>query len=117
MDCIRTQRLRVCVPASRPHRRRRKNRCLRNCRSGGGGFTRAVAQKRPQVTVITASDIRKYGYRTLVSLAAAGVYVTYDRIYHYVASRFSIRRLQHALLVMLNGTAHRQYLQFEWLLR
>ncbi len=48
-----------------------------------------VTEAPSSVTVITANEIKKYGYRTFVDILRSikGFYVSYDRNYHYIGVR------------------------------
>lgn len=56
-------------------------------------FAQNVSEAPSSVTVVTADDIRMYGFRTLADIMRSmrGVYVAYDRNYSYIGTRGSGR--------------------------
>jgi iron complex outermembrane receptor protein len=74
---------------------------------GASRFLQKVTEAPASVTVITADDIRKFGYRTLADVlrGARGFYISYDRFYNYVGVRGFQRAgdFNSRILVLLNG--------------
>jgi outer membrane receptor for ferrienterochelin and colicins len=56
---------------------------------GASGFKQKVTEAPASVTIVTADEIRKHGYRTLADIlrTVTGLYVTYDRNYSYLGVR------------------------------
>jgi len=56
-------------------------------------FTQSASEAPAVVTVISAADIRAYGWRTLADVARSvrGLYVSYDRNYSYLGERGFLR--------------------------
>src|SRR5262245_9897826 len=57
--------------------------------NGASKFVQQVIEAPASVTIITADQIHRYGYRTLADAlrSAPGLYVSYDRSYSYLGMR------------------------------
>jgi iron complex outermembrane receptor protein len=56
---------------------------------GTSGYKQKVSDAPASITVITADEIRRYGYQTLADVMrqVPGFYVSYDRDYSYLGER------------------------------
>ncbi len=70
-------------------------------------YDQTVRQVAGSITIVTAEDIRRFGYRTLDEIlqSAAGFYLTYNREYDYIGVRGFGRSNDHnnRILLLLDG--------------
>jgi outer membrane receptor for ferrienterochelin and colicins len=75
--------------------------------SGASKYEQKTSEAPASVTIVTSDEIRKYGYKTLADVleSVPGLFITYDRNYHYIGVR-GFRRpgdYDSRILVLLNG--------------
>src|SRR5512133_2214967 len=56
---------------------------------GASKFEQKITEAPSSVSIVTSSDIKRHGYRTLADIMQSirGFYTTYDRNYHYLGMR------------------------------
>jgi len=75
--------------------------------SGASKYEQKTSEAPASVTIITADEIRKYGYKTIADVleSVPGLFIIYDRNYHYIGVR-GFRRpgdYDSRILILING--------------
>jgi len=74
---------------------------------GASKYEQKVSEAPAYITIVTSDEIRKYGHKTLADVlqSVPGLFITYDRNYHYVGVR-GFRRpgdYDARILLLING--------------
>lgn len=76
---------------------------------GASKYEQKVTEAPSSVSIVTADEIKKYGYRTLADILRSirGIYTTYDRNYHYLGVRGFNRPGDYNTRILLLVDGHR----------
>ena len=76
---------------------------------GASKYEQKITEAPSSVSIITAAEIQKYGYRTLADIlrSVRSFYITYDRNYHYVGVRGFARPGDYNTRVLLLVDGHK----------
>jgi outer membrane receptor for ferrienterochelin and colicins len=76
---------------------------------GASKHEQLISEAPSSVTIVTADDFKKFGYRTLADAlrSVRGMYVTYDRIYDYIGIRGVNRPGDYGGRVLITINGHR----------
>jgi iron complex outermembrane receptor protein len=76
---------------------------------GASKYEQKVTEAPSSISIVTAAEIRKYGYRTLADILRSirGFFVTYDRNYNYIGVRGFNRPADYNTRVLLLVDGHR----------
>jgi iron complex outermembrane receptor protein len=76
---------------------------------GASKYEQKVTEAPSSVSIVTADEIKKYGYRTLADILGSirGFYTTYDRNYHYLGVRGFNRPGDYNSRILLLADGHR----------
>ncbi len=76
---------------------------------GASGYKQRVTDAPASITIVTADEIKRYGYRTLADVLSSvpGFYITYDRNYSYLGVRGFSRAGDYNSHILLLVDGHR----------